>query len=1010
MRLLPAKDAWGAKGMEDNIDNKRPFFTGQILVWLLQLFSAVLVAPAAEAMTIARNGRPAAVIATGANPPATTLFAANELASYLGRMVGAPFTIITNDPPAEGDCILVGEPCKDARFDEIRLRIRDGRILDLTGQQPRGPLYAVYEFLERQGCGFWSDFNETVPERKDIAVEDNLNYAYAPPFTLRFNSAAPALANAKWNPKARLNGNGRIPQEMGGSFVVDMRETSLDLNYGELARNCFAEHPEWYSLARPRGGGPMQRSPGQLCFSNPEVREKLAEIALEKLSGNRGLRTLSCSYADAIDACACSNCSAIAKSEGSKSAILLTGVNAVARAVARDYPDVDITFLAYGSNSIYPPRSMGIEPNVACVYAHLARDYAKPPSGTNLVARWLELTHGKVYIYGYGAMFHNYLMPAPTVDLFGPEMRFYRDCGVLGVSSQLSPTTLSDCADLRCWLHARMAWNPDRDEWEEIDRWCDGALGAGSPFVKEWLRLERDYRPNIRYLGPYEKDSRVCLSPELLLRGHDLFREALAATDGDQRTHGQLERMFASILSAMVARYNFDIADLVRRQGRTDIPDRDGLFNEFYDLCRRYKGDWMGEGEGRYPNRVRHGEILRVINPATGKAEIPPWTFRNPVSKRPVQDPFVTWDEATGFYYLLSSDGDRVDIRRARNAAKLADSEEVSVAWRPAAGGKGTIAGNVTAPELHRGDDGSWYIYASGSDGIPLHSSFSGGEDDIDMRDMGLGDETPATAQPLKSGANFKNETDTLEYRMFVLRSKTVDPFGGFDFAGILDDKVSALDPTVFRGPDGTLYLAYAQQGQGTSIMVRPMKDWTTVDGALQAVPIVAAHGQGEVFEAPSFFTHCGRLFLFYSSGGRRSEACRLEVRECVGDDVCRNASWGGRKARNLLVSGNQIETRAASRDRLARCLGPGHASFFPSPDGRQLWCAYHGMRGGGGDALMFEQQVDFDDAGTPFMGQPEIDTENAPATFLIIPSGEPGQVCWTASAQTASQTRKEQP
>ena len=983
--------------MENIIDNKRQLFAGQILVWLLQLLSAALVAPAAEAMTIARNGHPAAVIATGANPPATTLFAANELASYLGRMVGAPFTVITNDPPAKGNCILVGNPCQDAKFDEIRLRVRDGHVLNLTGQQPRGPLYAVYEFLERQGCGFWSDFNETVPERRDIAVEDNLNYAYAPPFTQRSNSGTTAIYHPEWNPKARLNGHGRIPPEMGGNYGVDMTESSLGLNTGELALKYFPEHPEWYSLARPRGGGPMKRSPGQLCFTNPEVLDKLAERALEIMAANPDRKTLSCSYADGIEACACPNCSALARSEGSKAAILLTGVNAVARAVAKDYPDLIITFLAYGSNSIYPPKSMRIEPNVACVYANLARDYAKPPTATNSIARWAELTGGKVYTWGYGAMFHNYFMPTPTVDLLGPEMRFYRDCGVMGVSSQLSQSSLSDCIDLVCWLYGRMAWDPDRDEWEEIDRWCDGALGAGSTFVKKWLRLERDYRPNIRHLGPYEKDSRVCLSPELLLRGHDLFRKALAATEGDPRTHGQLERMFGSILSAMVARYNFDIADLARSQGRTDIPDRDGLFTEFYGLCRRYNADWMGEAQGSYPKRVRHGEILRFISPATGKAEIPPWTFRNPVSKRPVQDPFVTWDGATGFYYLLSSNGDRVEVRRARNAAKLADSEEVSVAWRPVAGGKGAIAGNITAPELHRGDDGRWYIYASGSDGIPLQSSFAGVEDDIDLGDMGLGDVTPAASSSLKSGTNFKNETDTLEYRMFVLRSKTGDPFGEFDFAGILDDKVSALDPTVFRGQDGTLYLAYAQQGQGTSIMARPMKDWTTIDGARQAVPIVAARVQGEVFEAPSFFLRDERLFIVYSCGGRWADSCKLEIRECEGSEVCRTASWGDRKAvRTLLVSGNQIATRATANDKLARCLGPGHASFFPSPDGRQLWCAYHAMRSpnagnGPADVFMFEQRVDFDTAGTPSMGQPEIDTETAPSTFLIIPSGEPG-------------------
>ena len=183
------------------------------------LATLFLASGAAHAFDIAKDGKPIAVIATGANPTNTTLFAANELASYLGNMVGAPFAVITNDPPAEGNCILVGAPVEDAKFDEIRLRV-EGRILHLTGQQPRGPLYAVYEFLERQGCGFWSNFNESVPKKADIAVEDSLDYAYAPPFSLRGNSGTTSVYHADWRPKARLNGGGGIPAKMGGRHHV----------------------------------------------------------------------------------------------------------------------------------------------------------------------------------------------------------------------------------------------------------------------------------------------------------------------------------------------------------------------------------------------------------------------------------------------------------------------------------------------------------------------------------------------------------------------------------------------------------------------------------------------------------------------------------------------------------------------------------------------------------------------------------------------------------------------
>ena len=67
---------------------------------------------------------------------------------------------------------------------------------------------------------------------------------------------------------------------------------------------------------------------------------------------------------------------------------------------------------------------------------------------------------------------------------------------------------------------------------------------------------------------------------------------------------------------------------------------------------------------------------------------------------------------------------------------------------------------------------------------------------------------------------------------------------------------------------------------------------------------------------------------------------------------------------------------------------GPGHASFFASPDGSELWCAYHGRRvpdtEPGCVRFMYLQKIDFDESGFPVMGEPlgsEVD--------MIPPSGE---------------------
>ncbi|MGI6099207.1 MAG: DUF4838 domain-containing protein [Lentisphaerae bacterium] len=970
---------------------------------------------AAFAFDIARDGKAVAVIATGAKPSASTLGAAEELAKYLGKMCGGTFEILQEAPPEGRPCIYVGGPCEDVGFDGLCLRVeKDKNRLLLTGHQPRGPVYAVYELLERLGCGFWADDNETVPEMKDISVADDLNFTDRPVLRLRGNSGTTAVYNPGWCPKARLNGNGGTPARLGGSYFVDFSESSVGLNgYNELAKECFALHPEWYSLVRNKNTGKMERTPEQLCFTNPEVLEKLVELARARLEKNPDLEFIGCSYADVAPPCSCPQCSALAGREGSKAAILLNGVNYIARDLADDYPNVTVTFLAYGMSSIIPPKNLKLEPNVACVFANLARNYAKPPPRDGLLKRWCELTNGKVYIWGYGAMFHNYIMPTPTVDLIGEEMRVYRDLGCLGVSSQLSQDQLSDCIDLLCWLFGKMAWNPDYDEWALIDKWCDGALGAGSPYLKKWLRMERDYRPNIRYLGPYEKDNRVCLSPELLLEGNRLFLEALDAVKDDKRATRQLEQMYGSIVSVMVQRYNFDIAATAKGIAATNeaaakalrilpLPSREDYYQQLAHFCRKYRAGWFGEGQGSILNRTHHGEILRV----NGKP--PPWTFQNPISETPVQDPFVTFDKESGYYYFLCTPayGDQIEIRRGRVANKLVNTEAAGdrcIAWRPPKKkGDAPIVGNITAPELHKGTDGKWYIYASGSDGITLST---GGNKalDAELGDMGgmidLMDGGASTS--LKSDRGFTDMIEASENRLFVLQSKGDDPFGGFEFKGILDKTISALDPTIFTGHDGVLYMAYARQIAGTQIELRKMKDYLSFDPDVKPIPVVTANSTSDIFEAPAFIQKDGRTFLIYSCNGRWSNSGKMMIRELAGTDVLRNSSWGGRRgAKDFLVPGNRINSRTEERDRRAQIHGPGHASFFSSPDGSEIWCAYHAMfrpnvGTGPADTYCYQQRVDYEDDGAPIMGQGEVagsTTGNrieGASTFFIVPMGE---------------------
>ena len=94
-----------------------------------------------------------------------------------------------------------------------------------------------------------------------------------------------------------------------------------------------------------------------------------------------------------------------------------------------------------------------------------------------------------------------------------------------------------------------------------------------------------------------------------------------------------------------------------------------------------------------------------------------------------------------------------------------------------------------------------------------------------------------------------------------------------------------------------------------------------------------------------------------------------------MGGSLCDASNWKKHK-KPLLVHGNGL-------------YGPGHASFFASPDGTEIWCAYHGMKEHNEKVMPTAryfniQKVDFTDDGYPIMGVP-----TGYETDIPCPSGE---------------------
>ena len=382
--------------------------------------------------------------------------------------------------------------------------------------------------------------------------------------------------------------------------------------------------------------------------------------------------------------------------------------------------------------------------------------------------------------------------------------------------------------------------------------------------------------------------------------------------------------------------YNFDIAATAKgiaaptgriKALRIPLPSREDYYQQLAHFCRKYRAGWFGEGQGSILNRTHHGEILRV----NGKP--PPWTFQNPISETPVQDPFVTFDKESGYYYFLCTPayGDQIEIRRGRVANKLVNTEAAGdrcIAASAQEEGRCPIVGNITTPELHKEPMAN----GTSTPTARWHNLSTGGNKALDAE---LGDRRH---DDLMDGEHVAQErprfTDMIEAseHLFVLQSKGDDPFGGFEFKGILDKTISALDPTIFTGHDGVLYMAYARQIAGTQIELRKMKDYLSFDPDVKPIPVVTANSTSDIFEAPAFIQKDGRTFLIYSCNGRWSNSGKMMIRESP--VRCVRNSRGDAAAPGFLVQATA--STAAPRARPARADPGGTRLFFSSLTARK--------------------------------------------------------------------------
>lgn len=291
----------------------------------------------------------------------------------------------------------------------------------------------------------------------------------------------------------------------------------------------------------------------------------------------------------------------------------------------------------------------------------------------------------------------------------------------------------------------------------------------------------------------------------------------------------------------------------------------------------------------------------------------------NPVAEDGA-DPWVILFE--GKYYYCYSDNEAIYVNSSCN---LGDAVQMNgqLIWKPEAGKN--YSKEIWAPELHN-INGKWFVYFAADDG------------------------------------------DNQNHRMYVLESKTVDPFGEYFLRGKISDRSDkwAIDGTVFNHNEKYYFIWSGWEGNVNvrqNLYIAEMENPHTIksERVLISTPEYDWEKIGEPFvnEGPEILRNGEHIFIIYSASGSWTDKYCLVQLELTGNDPMNPGAWT-KKEIPVFTGTDEV-------------FSPGHASFTKSTDGKEDWIVYHTAKhkGAGWDRNVRIQKFNWKENGEPDFGKP---------------------------------------
>lgn len=519
------------------------------------------------AFDITKDGKANAVIELSENPSRAEIYAKDEFVKYINKISGA--TLQTVPDANTKNKIIIRKKAKAKDEDRISLKL-ENNTLYIEGNNDRGVIYAVYEFLEKYcNVRFFTKDTEQIPQNPNISTPENLNYTYVSPFKVRDTDFRNSNDDKLFYVKQRFNSREFEGDVIGGTIpLIGWCHTMGWLMPQEM---YLKDHSNFYSFSNGTRKGGFD---SQLCWTDREMQKELAKNVISTLDEYKKPKIISVSQNDNNALCECEKCQKAYKKYGAESGALLECVNYVAKEVRKKYPDVYVETLAY-ARTLKAPKNIKPEDNVIIRICNISCNFGDPLENrdgngpfkpvwgafdirnnynkvnsdfADNIEAWSRIAKN-MFVWDYAANFSNYHIIHPNFHVLKTNINYFLKNHAIAVFEEGDRSNI--CAtfnELKSYLISKLLWDPTLDDKALIKEFCQGVYKEGGEDIEKTVLALSDYTIKNKIFLPAYIYNNNWITNEFMSQCIKNIQSALKKTENSPHAHEKITGLYIDFL------------------------------------------------------------------------------------------------------------------------------------------------------------------------------------------------------------------------------------------------------------------------------------------------------------------------------------------------------------------------------------------------------------------------------------------------------------------------------